>query len=889
MLASRFEATAFPNTMADDTMEISSEHGQNIGDGDIDIDIDFTAGHVDEDYVLEDAASNAGFGDDFQPQPSPAVGHDDLMVDEDEDEDEESYSMPMDGADFMREDDTHNVEDEVLTRSSAPQNISTVLVEESHSGDTSHLAADGSMNDEVSWEANDELEQVTNTADVSLEDAEEEHHENPLEDGHFQGDTLQGSTDAKEFAAPPPGTPHEDAYSDIPHDTSPKGNTVDEEPRNPPTSISAPKVESHGHRPGPANEASGITSGSNDIISTSDDAPTEQTASITSIHEVVVVYQDSEYSLFSKSETDDIDSYFLSDLSIMDKPLGDFFDAIRDVIRDDINDEEELCLSVEDLGLEIEEVSCISAFVAQAGLICIGQASSLIGDITIGQIIDLHEKLLKNDGVESLRPLCLLLGTRPNFSARFATLISGAVEGKGLSELVHWDEQSEGFDDSANVTENEHEEQLEQESHEVEEGLGDAAEKEETNGHQQEISSDTLAQEPITEQEPPYEAGDTQSDDAPGSAATNATSAAKGSAAEASSTEDALPVQNVDASASGEYDEDGDLIDYSDVEDEARPELRKDEKYHSTKLETDNNRTHNGTFTDFFSPCLKPNTCFCSKCNDLLLAEYEAINEDLRRRSISRAAEENLFEGAAEPSVVDEGENNDHETTLEAENGIEYDENEEDDPERGNLTAELTDPSADSGEGDAVEFGRREDEFFIEDGDADGGEVSEGHDPMSEPTNGAYQGTFDEFDFGEDDQPHDENLPLLTGQETQFHDEHVNPVDEQTAPLSKETFPVGSLDFTDAADSESAASEKTLEAQPVPIDDVATVLNEENEDEIDYDDDEELNVLEVQEPIMKELQPPNSSSGKRQRADDDVTSTGSKGISNLNVKRMRTY
>lgn len=827
MLASRFEATAFPDTMADDTMEISSEHGHNIGDGDIDIDIDFTAGRVDEDSVLEDAVSNAGFEDEFHPQPSPAVGHDDLMVDEDE----ELYSMPMDGADFMRDDDTHNVEDGALAISFAPPNIPTILVEQNRSGEISHLAANGSINDEVSWEVNDEPEHAGNTADVSIEDAEEEHYENPQEDDHFQVGHLQDSADSKEVETPAAGTPHEDVNLDIPRDISPKGNIIDEEPRSPPASISAPEVVSQGHDPEPLEEAIGITSGTNDIASTIETVVAEETASITSIHEVVVVYQDSEYSLFSKSETDDIDSYFLSDLSIKVKPLGDFFEAIRDVIRDDLNDEEELCLSVEDLGLEIEETS------------------SLTKDITLGQIIDLHEKLLKNDGVESLRPLCLLLGTRPNFSTRFANLISGAAEGKGLSELVHWEEQSEGFDDSAHVIENEHKEQLEEESHEAEGGFEDGAEKEEANDHQQESSNDALEQDLITEQEPSQKAVDTQNDDAPGIATTNATSMAEDSAAEASSTKDTLPVQNVEASASGEDDEDGDLIDYSDVEDEERPEPRKNDESHSTNLETDNNRTHN---------------------------EYEAINEELRRRSVSRAAEENSLEGAAGPSVADEDENNEPEALLEAENGIEYDENEEYDLGRGNLAVEHTDPS-DFGEGDAIEFGHYEDEFSVEDGDVDGGEVSEGHDPTSDPTSGTYQEAFDEFDFGEDDDPHHQNLPVLASQETQPYDNHKNLVDEQTAPLTKETFSAGSsLGFADAADSESAASEKTLEAQPVPVDDLATEFNEENEDEIDYDDDEKPNVLEVQEPNAKEPQAPKSGSGKRQRADDDVKSTGSK-------------
>ena len=866
MLASRFGATALPDNMADDTMEISSETGHNIGDEDIDIDIDFTAGHVDEDYVLEDATSNTGFGDEFHAQPSPAVGHDDLMIDEDD----ESYSMPMDGADVMQDDDAQNMEDEALAMSFAPANIPNVLVEEGHSRDTSHLAADGSMKDEVSWETNDEPEEASNQADVNLEDPKEEHHESHQEE---DGD-LQEGTDIKEVEAPDAGTPREDSRPNTPRNISPKVDTVGEEPRSPPASISAPNVESQDHGTEHSADVLGISSASQDIVSTIETSTAEETTSVSLSHEVVVVYQNSEYSLFSKSETDDIDSYFLSDLSIKEKPLSNLFEAIRDVIRDDLNDEDELCISIEDLGLEIEEVSCISTHVQQAALTYSGQMSSLTEGITMAQIINLREKLLQNDGVESVRPLGLLLGTRPNFLTRFANLISGASEGKGLSELVNWDEQSESFDDSAHVTENELGEELEDESYETDGRLRDVEEKEASEEQQQESFDDNLAQEPTTEQEPPQETGDAQSVDASGTATTN------DSKAQPTATKDVLPLQKTEASDSGEYDEDGDLIDYSDVEDEARPELRKDAKPRPTNLETDDHRSHNGTFTDFIPPCLRPNTCFCSKCNDLLLAEYEAINEDLRRRSISRTAEDNLLEQGAELSVANEGGVYDHGTKLEAENGMEYNENDEEDFEQGSQDPGHEDAPADFDEDHTVEFDNHEDEFYIEDSDIEGGEVLEDDEPTLELISGAGQENFDEFDFGEDDDTQHQNHSIFADQESQSHNYH-NTAGERTAPLSKETFSIGSsLGFADAPDSESAASERTLEAQPVSTADLTAVLNEENEDEIDYDDDEEPDVLEVevQEPNMKVLQPMKSGPGKRQRADDDGTSMGSKGM-----------
>jgi hypothetical protein len=76
-----------------------------------------------------------------------------------------------------------------------------------------------------------------------------------------------------------------------------------------------------------------------------------------SIPEVTMVWKEQEYAVFSMSELDDPDTYFLSDTSTLDQPLGAFFEAIREVICDELKEDEELCMVVDNLGLEIEEVS----------------------------------------------------------------------------------------------------------------------------------------------------------------------------------------------------------------------------------------------------------------------------------------------------------------------------------------------------------------------------------------------------------------------------------------------------------------------------------------------------------------------------------------------------
>ena len=847
--------------MADDTMEISSEHGHNIGDEDIDIDIDITASHVDEDYVLDDAASNVAFGDTFPRQPSPAMGHDDLMVDDGD----ESYPMHMDGADLMRDDPFHTMEDDLLEMSAAAANIPSVLVEESYNESPSQLL-DGSMKDEVSWEANDEPDPAGN--DASL--ADRETHDKLRNEDEAEGH-VQETPDIEAVAAPSTSTPLKDSHPNTPLERSPKIHAVVEEPRSPPTSVSAPEADFQDHISDHLTEPSGV-SNLQDSVSKVQCTTSGEPTNPSLIPDVVVVYQDSQYSLFSKSETDDIDSYFLFDTSVVDKPLGKLFKAIRDVILGDLSDEDELCISAADLGLDIEEVSCTNASCRQAKLTFDEQTSSLIGSVTLGQIISLHEKLLQNDGVESSRPLCLLLGTRPNFSTRFANLTSGASEGKGLSELVQGDEQSESIDDSAHVTVNDHGEEL-GENYENDEALEESGEKDETDDSkppQQQAFDNALPQD---EQNPPEEASTIESPNASEIAVTNEP---PNHLTEHTAIEEVLPLQVTEATGSGE-DEDGDLIDYSDAEDGGQTELRKDAKSRLTKLEIDQNRTTNGTFTDFIPPCLKPHTCFCSKCNDLLLAEYEAINEELRRRSISRSAEENLLEQTAEASVANDGTDYESKTNLVTENGVEHDEDDGDN--FGRASPEHGDPSTDFGENHAAEFDLHEDEVYVEDGDVDGAEAADDHDLATEPTIEDNPETFDEFDFEEDSDAQHQRLPPFDGRETQPRDENANLAADPTAQFPEETVSFeNSLVFTDAPDSESAASEKTLEAQPVAAAELTIEFNEENEDEIDYDDDEEQDLLQVQTPDVKEIQALSNGTGKRPR-DDDGTSAESKGIS----------
>ena len=94
--------------MVEDIMEISSDHGHNDEQGDIDLDIDLTGDPGDEDFILEDVTSHVDFGDDFHLQPSAAV-NDDVMLDDDN----ESYQM--EDAEILEEETEHIIEQESMS------------------------------------------------------------------------------------------------------------------------------------------------------------------------------------------------------------------------------------------------------------------------------------------------------------------------------------------------------------------------------------------------------------------------------------------------------------------------------------------------------------------------------------------------------------------------------------------------------------------------------------------------------------------------------------------------------------------------------------------------------------------------------------------------------
>ncbi|KAI0382738.1 hypothetical protein F5Y04DRAFT_42646 [Hypomontagnella monticulosa] len=169
-------------------------------------------------------------------------------------------------------------------------------------------------------------------------------------------------------------------------------------------------------------------------------AHVEHPLSIATRHEMFITYGQTDYRLFAKSDHDDPNQYFLSDMSALELPLGEFLSSLREVIADEVSPLDELVMHVDGLGLEFSQSS----------------ASDMLEEFTFGDILSLYDRLVKNDGEESPTPdLCTHLMVRPNCRQRLMALLDSASLGRGLSEMAVYRERTPAPGEQADDSESE--------------------------------------------------------------------------------------------------------------------------------------------------------------------------------------------------------------------------------------------------------------------------------------------------------------------------------------------------------------------------------------------------------------------------------------------------
>lgn len=596
--------------MVDDSMEISSDNGRSDEQGDIDLDLDLTGDHGDEDFILEDATSHVDFGDDFHPQPS-AVVNDDIMLDDDN----ESYQM--EDADILEEETEHIIEQESMSFAT--------------DGDALYYVVDGQI-------GNQSLADDTNGLAYEGYDA------NKVEPLGFD---LQQSAEVvlpEENLQDPDNSPAKSGTEVVAQGTSGPGSQLSSpsrqslppvapaEPRSPPASI----LEAC---PSPVHS----THANTDPISLHDsdnstvDIPSVKDAS--SLEHVIVVYRDVEYALFSASEHDDPDLYFLSDKAIAEKPLSEFFRAIRDVIRDDLTDEDELCLVVDSLGLQAEEVS------------------SCIDEVSLLQVLSLHAKLAENDGLENSGGCHITLQTRTNFSRRFSSLMAGAAEGKGLSHYAYWNGQSLSLDDAEDPGESKFDFESNADGEELAEATGSDNEKQQYESAEVNAPGRDLVGQ--TDEQVALQVREDESEKSQQPALLEATSSSSDPVVITAETTAFTPASKQQDRES-DVDEDGDLIDYSDDEDVKIEEKRKAPARH-----TDNDET---AAEDFEQRDELLRRRSLDRRQPSVAATPEERDEDAEETAVEHQPEEQE-EGIEQTALEHQQSDDEGETTLLAEDG----------------------------------------------------------------------------------------------------------------------------------------------------------------------------------------------------------------------------
>ncbi|KAI0122574.1 hypothetical protein F4814DRAFT_446510 [Daldinia grandis] len=173
-------------------------------------------------------------------------------------------------------------------------------------------------------------------------------------------------------------------------------------------------------------DSEAAVAGNQEKISHATKAFVEHPLSVAMRHEMYISYGNTDYRLFAKSEADDPNKYFLSDMAALEFPLGQLLSSLRDVVSDELSPLDELVMHVDGLGLEFSESS----------------TADILEKFTFGDILDLYDVLVKNDGAEPPPDLYTYLMVRPNCRQRFIALRDSADSGRGLSEIAIYREET---------------------------------------------------------------------------------------------------------------------------------------------------------------------------------------------------------------------------------------------------------------------------------------------------------------------------------------------------------------------------------------------------------------------------------------------------------------
>ncbi|KAK4252108.1 hypothetical protein C7999DRAFT_27350 [Corynascus novoguineensis] len=151
--------------------------------------------------------------------------------------------------------------------------------------------------------------------------------------------------------------------------------------------------------------------------------------SISEIPDIEVLYNQECYSLFGTAD-DDPDSYFLSDVKDLDRPLSQFLSALRAVISDEISSTDELLVRFDPLDLEFGE-----------------RSNSKFLNRSFREILDCHSTLRRVPGVT--KDPVILLTVRRDSEEHFLEILADAERVKDSPSNAEDSEMSEDLDEGS--------------------------------------------------------------------------------------------------------------------------------------------------------------------------------------------------------------------------------------------------------------------------------------------------------------------------------------------------------------------------------------------------------------------------------------------------------
>lgn len=163
--------------------------------------------------------------------------------------------------------------------------------------------------------------------------------------------------------------------------------------------------------------------------------PEEPTSDEHDFPAITVQYKGDEFPFFSQDKTQG----FFSDVSVLDHSMDSVLAGFRVELENEIAAQDELVFQVDELGLEFTEVRFhIWLFFNGTKLTALQTTEQKsLAAITLRQVLEVFDLLVKNQDPDSSRVLYTYLFTRSNASKRFDFLAESAAAGRGLDEVIH--------------------------------------------------------------------------------------------------------------------------------------------------------------------------------------------------------------------------------------------------------------------------------------------------------------------------------------------------------------------------------------------------------------------------------------------------------------------